>query len=85
MGFVKADTARGIASPLLANLTLDGLEQTIRASINTRRDKVNFVRTYPVGKIRAFSASKDRIATRNPTENKPDCRITSAEADLRKA
>lgn len=34
----------GIASPLLANLTLDGLEQTIRASINPRRDKVNFIR-----------------------------------------
>ena len=34
----------GIASPLLANLTLDGLEQTIRASIHSRRDKVNFIR-----------------------------------------
>ena len=34
----------GIASPLLANLTLDGLEQTIRASIHPRRDKVNFIR-----------------------------------------
>ena len=33
----------GIASPLLANLTLDGLEGAIRASV-TRRDKVNFIR-----------------------------------------
>jgi hypothetical protein len=40
---------------------------------------------YPVGKTRAFSAGRDRIATRNATENKPDCRITSAEADLRTA
>ena len=35
----------GIASPLLANLTLDGMEQAIRASINPRRDKVNFIRS----------------------------------------
>jgi len=34
----------GIASPLLANLTLDGMEQAIRASIKPRRDKVNFIR-----------------------------------------
>src|SRR5204863_5411123 len=34
----------GIASPVLANLTLDGLEQTIRAAIQPRRDKVNFIR-----------------------------------------
>jgi RNA-directed DNA polymerase len=34
----------GIASPVLANLTLDGMEATIRASINPRRDKVNFIR-----------------------------------------
>jgi len=34
----------GIASPVLANLTLDGLEGTIRASIRPRRDKVNFIR-----------------------------------------
>lgn len=34
----------GIASPLLANLTLDGMEHAIRASINIRRDKVNFIR-----------------------------------------
>ena len=42
-------------------------------------------RTYPVGKARAFEAGKDRIATQSISENKPDCRITSAEADLRKA
>jgi retron-type reverse transcriptase len=34
----------GIASPVLANLTLDGLEGTIRASINSQHDKVNFLR-----------------------------------------
>lgn len=34
----------GIASPVLANLTLDGLEATIRASVHPRRDKVNFIR-----------------------------------------
>jgi RNA-directed DNA polymerase len=34
----------GIASPVLANLTLDGMEQTIRSSINPLRDKVNFIR-----------------------------------------
>jgi len=42
-------------------------------------------RTYPVGKARAFGAGPDKIATQDATENKPDCRITSAEADLRKA
>jgi RNA-directed DNA polymerase len=34
----------GIASPLLANLTLDGLESAIRAAIRPRHDKVNFIR-----------------------------------------
>src|SRR5213593_1287396 len=34
----------GIASPALANLTLDGLEPAIRAAIQPRRDKVNFIR-----------------------------------------
>lgn len=34
----------GIASPLLANMTLDGLEVAIRAAIRPQRDKVNFVR-----------------------------------------
>jgi len=34
----------GIASPLLANMTLDGMEAAIRAAIRPRRDKVNFVR-----------------------------------------
>ncbi len=34
----------GIASPVLANLTLDGLEPAIRAAIKTRCDKVNFIR-----------------------------------------
>jgi RNA-directed DNA polymerase len=33
----------GIASPVLANLTLDGLESAIRASV-VRRDKVNVIR-----------------------------------------
>ena len=33
----------GIVSPLLANLTLDGMEQTIRSQIK-RRDQVNFIR-----------------------------------------
>lgn len=33
----------GIASPVLANLTLDGLEGTIRTAV-VRRDKVNFIR-----------------------------------------
>jgi RNA-directed DNA polymerase len=42
-------------------------------------------RTYPVGKARAFSAGPDKIATQDAKQNKPDCRITSAEADLRKA
>src|SRR5439155_9057340 len=34
----------GIASPVLANLTLDGLEPVIRAAIKPRHDQVNFVR-----------------------------------------
>jgi RNA-directed DNA polymerase len=34
----------GIASPVLANLTLDGLEGAIRASINPKGAKVNFIR-----------------------------------------
>src|SRR5882724_8318712 len=34
----------GIASPALANLTLDGLEPAIRAAIKPRHDKVNFIR-----------------------------------------
>lgn len=42
-------------------------------------------RTYPVGKVRALGAGKDKLATRNAKENKADGRITSAEADLRKA
>ena len=42
-------------------------------------------RTYPVGKTRAFGTGKDKIATQHAIEHKPDCRITSAEADLRKA
>src|SRR5439155_15496683 len=40
-----AGTPQGvIASPALANLTLDGLDPAIRAAIQPRRDKVNFVR-----------------------------------------
>ncbi len=34
----------GIASPVLANLTLDGLEATIHASTDPQLDKVNFIR-----------------------------------------
>jgi RNA-directed DNA polymerase len=34
----------GIASPVLANLTLDGLEQAIRTAIHPKSDKVNVVR-----------------------------------------
>lgn len=34
----------GIASPVLANLTLDGLEPAIQAAIKPRRDQVNFIR-----------------------------------------
>jgi len=34
----------GIISPLLANLTLDGMEQAIRCRIKPRRDQVNFIR-----------------------------------------
>ena len=34
----------GIISPLLANLTLDGLESAIRSRIKPRHDQVNFIR-----------------------------------------
>ena len=34
----------GIASPVLANLTLDGMEKAIRAAIDPKHDKVNFIR-----------------------------------------
>jgi RNA-directed DNA polymerase len=34
----------GIISPVLANLTLDGMEQAIRSRIRLRRDQVNFIR-----------------------------------------
>ena len=34
----------GIISPLLANLTLDGMEAAIRRRIKIRRDQVNFIR-----------------------------------------
>jgi RNA-directed DNA polymerase len=34
----------GIISPLLANLTLDGMEKAIRSRIRIRRDQVNFIR-----------------------------------------
>ena len=42
-------------------------------------------RTYPVGKARAFGAGTDKLATQDASAKKSDCRITSAEADLRKA
>jgi len=34
----------GIISPLLANLTLDGMEKALRSRIKIRRDQVNFIR-----------------------------------------
>jgi RNA-directed DNA polymerase len=34
----------GIISPVLANLTLDGMERAIRSRIKVRRDQVNFIR-----------------------------------------
>jgi RNA-directed DNA polymerase len=34
----------GIISPLLANLTLDGMEEAIRSRIKIRHDQVNFIR-----------------------------------------
>src|SRR6185503_64101 len=34
----------GLISPLLANLTLDGMEQAIRSRIRIRHDQVNFIR-----------------------------------------
>lgn len=34
----------GIISPLLSNLTLDGMEQAIRSQIKPRHDQVNFIR-----------------------------------------
>jgi len=34
----------GIVSPVLANLTLDGMEKAIRSRIRIRRDQVNFIR-----------------------------------------
>jgi hypothetical protein len=44
-------------------------------------------RTYPVGNTRAFGTRLDTVVTQNANniKEKPDCRITSAEADLRKA
>jgi len=42
-------------------------------------------RTYPVGKTRAFASGKDKLATQDATAKKSDCRISSAETDLRKA
>ena len=34
----------GIISPVLSNLTLDGMEKAIRSRIKIRRDQVNFIR-----------------------------------------
>lgn len=48
-----------MASPLLANLTLDGMQQAIRAAIKPRRDKVNFIR-YPDDFV-VTAASKDLL------------------------
>jgi len=42
-------------------------------------------RTYPVGKTRAFAAGRDKMATHDAATTKSDCRIASAEVDLRKA
>jgi RNA-directed DNA polymerase len=40
----KGTPQGGIISPILANLTLDGMEQVVRAAVRKRGDKVNFVR-----------------------------------------
>jgi RNA-directed DNA polymerase len=37
-------SVQGVNSPLLANLTLDGMEMAIRSQIKIRRDQVNFIR-----------------------------------------
>jgi len=42
-------------------------------------------RTYPVGKTRAFAAGRDKMASQDAVTKESDCRITSAEVDLRKA
>ena len=42
-------------------------------------------RTYPVGKTRAFTAGRDKMATQDAATKKSDCRIAPAEVDLRKA
>ena len=42
-------------------------------------------RTYPLGKTRAFAAGRDKMATQDAATKKSDCRIASAEVDLRKA
>ena len=42
-------------------------------------------RTYPLGKTRAFAAGRDKMATQDSATKKSDCRIASAEVDLRKA
>jgi RNA-directed DNA polymerase len=47
----------GIASPVLANLTLDGMESAIRAAIDPRLDKVNVIRY--VDDIVVTGASKE--------------------------
>ena len=40
----KGTPQGGIISPVLANLTLDGMEKAIRSRIKIRRDQVNFIR-----------------------------------------
>lgn len=104
----------GIASPLLANLTLDGLEAAIQGAIRPRRDKVNLIRyaddfivtaarpeilqeqvKFVIVRFlaeRGLRLSEEKTilthilaSWRDVTTEKPDGRIASAEADLRKA
>ena len=43
------------------------------------------VKPYPVGKTRAFPAGRDKMATHDAVAKESDCRITSAEVDLKEA
>ena len=41
---IKGTPQGGIISPTLANMTLDGLEETVRKAVPSRRSRVNFIR-----------------------------------------